>query len=249
MALLVFVLGLLIGSFLNVCIFRIPNRETIIYGTSRCPHCRNSLGALDLIPVISYLVLKGNCRFCQSPISWRYPLVELLTGLIFYLGYISIGELHLLIKYLVLFSLLIIISFIDIDRQLIPNQLVLAVLVWGMAWQFIAPELSWQQSLLGAILGGGILLLIAVISKGGMGGGDIKLMFAAGLVLGGRFTVLALFIACVIGAFVGGFLLATGIKKRKEPIPFGPFLSLGIFVASLWGEQLIQLYLTGSGLR
>ncbi|NLL18191.1 MAG: prepilin peptidase [Clostridia bacterium] len=249
MALLVFVLGLLIGSFLNVCIFRIPNRETIIYGTSRCPHCRNSLGALDLIPVISYLVLKGNCRFCQSPISWRYPLVELLTGLIFYLGYISIGELHLLIKYLVLFSLLIIISFIDIDRQLIPNQLVLAILVWGIGWQLLAPELSWQQSLLGAILGGGILLLIAVISKGGMGGGDIKLMFAAGLVLGGRFTVLALFIACVIGAFVGGFLLATGIKKRKEPIPFGPFLSLGIFVASLWGEQLIQLYLTGSGLR
>ena len=249
MALLVFVLGLLIGSFLNVCIFRIPNRETIIYGTSRCPHCRNSLGALDLIPVISYLVLKGNCRFCQSPISWRYPLVELLTGLIFYLGYISIGELHLLIKYLVLFSLLIIISFIDIDRQLIPNQLVLAILVWGIGWQLLAPELSWQQSLLGAILGGGILLLIAVISKGGMGGGDIKLMFAAGLVLGGRFTVLALFIACVIGAFVGGFLLATGIKKRKEPIPFGPFLAMGIFTASLWGEELIQLYLTGSGLR
>jgi leader peptidase (prepilin peptidase)/N-methyltransferase len=249
LALLVFVLGLLIGSFLNVCIYRIPNRETIVYGTSRCPRCHNSLGALDLIPVVSFLVLKGSCRFCQAPISWRYPLVELLTGLIFFIGYSSIGAHPLLIKYLFLFSLLIVISFIDIDRQLIPDQLVLAVLVWGMAWQFIAPELSWRHSLLGALLGGGILLLIAVISKGGMGGGDIKLMFAAGWVLGGWLTALALFIACVVGALIGGFLLATGIKKRKDPIPFGPFLAMGIFTASLWGEELIQLYLTGSGLR
>lgn len=249
MAFLVFVLGLVIGSFLNVCIYRIPHRENIVYGTSRCPHCHNSLGPQDLIPLLSYLLLKGRCRYCRHPISRRYPLVEFLTGIVFYLTYAAIGFQPLLIKYLVLFSILIVITFIDIDHRLILNQLVIPVLIWLIGWQLLAPELYWWQSLAGALLGGGILLAIAVISKGGMGGGDIKLMFAAGLGLGGGSTILALFIAFVTGAVGGGLLLVSGIKQRREPIPFGPFLALGIFIASLWGEQLIHLYLTGSGLR
>lgn len=237
----------MIGSFLNVCIYRIPYGETVVFGTSRCPRCHSSLGALDLIPVFSYLLLKGRCRHCRFPISWRYPFVEILTGFIFYLIYISIGYQPLLVKYLFFFSVLIVIAFIDIDHQVILNQLVGVIFIWVLAWQLLVPELSWKQCFAGFLLGGGILLIIALISKGGMGGGDIKLMFAAGAMLGGGPTLLALFIAFVAGAVIGGFLIGAGIKDRKDPIPFGPFLALGIFVASLWGEQLISFYLASFG--
>ncbi|NLC77001.1 MAG: prepilin peptidase [Clostridia bacterium] len=249
MAGIIFLFGLLIGSFLNVCIVRIPNQETIIYGSSRCPHCYTRLRTPDLIPVLSFLFLKGRCRYCHAPVSWRYPLVEFLTGLLYYLTYEVTGFQPLLVKYLILFSLLVIIAFIDIDRQIIPNQLVLTVLVWAIGWQIFWPELSWRESLLGSLLGGGILLAVALISQGGMGGGDIKLMFAAGLVLGSAATLLALFLAFVSGALGGGILLATGRKQRKEPIPFGPFLAFGIWVALLWGDSLIEFYLNLSGLR
>lgn len=248
MPVLLFILGLIFGSFLNVCIARIPDRESIVYGGSRCPSCRTRLRAYDLIPVLSYILLKGRCRYCHIPISWRYPLVELLTGLLFCLTYFMIGFQPLLFKYLVLFSLLVVILFIDIDRQIIPNPLVLMIFVWALGWQTLLPEFSWREALLGFLLGGGLLLAIALISKGAMGGGDIKLMFAAGMALGGAATVLALFLAFLSGALVGGLLMVTGRKQRKEPIPFGPFLALGIWVASLWGEELIELYLKLSGL-
>lgn len=239
----------MIGSFLNVCIYRIPKRESVVYGNSRCPHCHTSLGALDLIPVISYLLLKGRCRHCHAAINVQYPLVESLTGLVFLVTYLATGFDVLLLKYWFLFSVLIVITFIDIKLFVIPNQLVVVLLSWCLFWQLCRPEISWGQSLVGSLLGGGILLTIAIISKGGMGGGDIKLMFAAGLLLGGPAVLLALFIAFVSGALGGGLLLATGVKRFKEPIPFGPFLAFGIFAASLWGEQLIRFYLNLSGIR
>ncbi|HHW08150.1 MAG TPA: prepilin peptidase [Clostridia bacterium] len=249
MAILSFVLGLVTGSFLNVCIYRIPREESVVYGHSRCPHCNTELGVKDLIPVMSYLLLKGRCRYCRESISIQYPLVELLTGVVFLLTYLATGWHILLLKYWFLFSILIVITFIDIKLLLIPNRLILMILNWWLLWQVLEPEISWGQSLVGSLLGGGILLAIAVLSKGAMGGGDIKLMFAAGLMLGGPAVLLALFISFVSGALGGGFLLATGVKKLKEPIPFGPFLAVGIFVAALWGEELIQLYLFLSGIR
>lgn len=169
--------------------------------------------------------------------------------MIFFLSYLVFGLEIVLIKYLFLFSLLIVISLIDLELYLIPNQLVLLLLGWGIIWQVFWPVLLWQQTILGALLGGGILFAIALISKGGMGGGDIKLMFAAGFILGTSLTLLALFIAFVTGALGGGFLLLKGRRKRKEPIPFGPFLALGIIITSLWGNQLVELYLNISGLR
>jgi len=248
LAFLSLILGLIIGSFLNVCIYRLPRRESVVFGKSRCPHCHHALGAADLVPVVSYLWLRGRCRYCGGPISGQYPTVELVTGVVFLVTYLVTGWDLLLLKYWFLFALLILIAFIDINLLLIPNPLVALMLVWCLFWQLFRPELSWGQSLVGSLLGGGILLAVAVASRGAMGGGDIKLMFAAGLFLGGPGVVLALFMAFVSGALVGSLLLATGIKKFKEPIPFGPFLAFGIFVATLWGEPLVRSYLRLTGI-
>ncbi len=243
MVILIFILGLIIGSFLNVCIYRIPKKESIVYGSSHCIDCYNRLKPLDLIPLFSYLSLKGNCRYCQSKISLRYPLVELLTGMIFLITYLALGFQPLLIKYLIIFSLLVIITVIDLELQLIPDSVVIIILGWSLLWQIFMPQLSWYQAVFGAIVGGGLLLAIAILSKGGMGGGDIKLMFAAGFFLGQVGTLLALFVAFIAGGIIGAFLLITGKKTRKTPIPFGPFLALGITLSSLWESQIIDLYL------
>lgn len=243
MHLISFIFGLLVGSFLNVCIYRLPRQETIVKGSSYCPHCQTELAPKDLVPLFSYVLLKGQCGYCQHKIHYRYPLVEFSTGLIFVLTFVKFSLTPLLWKYLFILSLLLVISGIDLDWQIIPNKLVIVLLGWGLLWQILFPEITWLQALLGALLGGGLLLLIALISPGGMGGGDIKLMFASGFILGGPLTLLALFLGFVIGAVIGVFLLLTGRKKRKEPIPFGPFLALGILIAVFWGDVLIHSYL------
>ncbi|KUO50599.1 MAG: peptidase A24 [Desulfitibacter sp. BRH_c19] len=243
MLLLIVILGLLIGSFLNVCIYRIPKGETVVYNSSHCTHCNTALKFMDLIPVLSYIFLNGKCRYCGEGIKVRYPLVELFTGGIFFLTYLYIGFDILLIKYLVLFSILIVITFIDLDHKIIPNKLILIMLIWGIIWQIFHPEIVWISAAAGALLGGGLLLLAAVISRGGMGGGDIKLMFAAGFILGLSNTALALFLGFLSGSIIGIALIVLRIKSRKDPIPFGPFLSLGIFIAALWGYEIIDLYL------
>jgi len=243
LAILIFILGLVIGSFLNVCIFRIPKNKNIVSGTSHCPHCHTGLEPLDLIPVLSFLLLRGKCRYCNELIRLRYPLVELLTGFVFLIAFLTVDFRFLLIKYLIILSLLIVITMIDLELQLIPDSLVISLLGWSILWQIFLPEQTWWQAVLGAVIGGGLLLAIAILSKGGMGGGDIKLMFAAGFSLGQLGTLLALFIAFVTGGLVGAVLLATGRKTKKTPIPFGPFLALGITLSSLWGHQIIGFYL------
>lgn len=243
MTLLITILGLVIGSFVNVCIYRIPRGESVIYNPSHCTSCNTNLEFLDLIPLISYILLKGKCRYCGEGIKVRYPFVELLTGGIFLITFLHIGFDVLLIKYLVLFSALIAVTFIDLDHQIIPNKLIFFILTWGITWQIFYPELFWYQAAGGAILGGGPLLLAAIISRGGMGGGDIKLMFAAGFILGISATALALFLSFLAGSIIGMALILLRIKGRKDPIPFGPFLSLGIFIAALWGYEIIKLYL------
>ncbi|UMZ73501.1 prepilin peptidase [Natranaerofaba carboxydovora] len=240
---IVFLLGIVVGSFLNVCIYRIPRNETVVYNSSSCTECETKLKPFDLIPVFSYLFLKGKCRYCSSQITPRYPLVEALTGIIFVISYVYFGIGLLLIKYLFIFSILIVISFIDIDNRIIPNKLVLILLVWAIIWQIIYPEISLYDGGLGAVIGGGLFFFIAVISRGGMGGGDIKLMFAAGFLLGGALTALTILIASIIGSIVGVTLMALKLKDRKDPIPFGPFICLGIFMSVIFGDQLLNLYL------
>ncbi len=249
MPILILLLGLLFGSFLNVCIYRLPREEFVFNYPSHCPECKRKLGLLDLIPLLSYIILEGKCRYCEVSISPRYPVVEILTGIVFLTTYMSIGFHPGLIKYLFFFSVLIVVFFIDLDHKIIPNSLVLVILTWGILWQIFWPEISWVESLSGALLGGGFLLVLAVISRGGMGGGDIKLMFAAGFYLGPFLTSTALFIGFFSGAAVGIALILLKIKKRKDYIPFGPFLSLGIFLAVLWGRDIIDVYLSFIGLH
>lgn len=238
-----FILGTVIGSFLNVCIHRMPKGDTVLYNPSSCPSCKNKLKLYDLVPVLSYVILKGRCRYCESKINPRYPFVELMTGLIFIVTYYSIGWNLILIKYLFIFSMLVIISFIDIKHQIIPNKLVIILLIWAVGWQIFFPKISLYQAGLGALLGGGLFFLAALISGGGMGGGDIKFMFAAGFFLGLTSTLLTIFLASLVGGIIGASLMMLKLKDRKDPIPFGPFLSFAVFISSLWGEEIIELYL------
>jgi len=237
-------LGLVVGSFLNVCIYRIPEGRSITYPPSRCPECRTRLSFRDLIPVLSWFMLKGHCAYCFKPISWRYPLVEGLTGLLFFLAWVNASYPVEAVKWMGLFAVLIVIAFIDLDYQIIPDTLVLSIFLWGLFWQIIAPVQPFLQAAAGFLLGGGILFLTAVLSKGGMGGGDIKLLAAAGFILGPVQTALALFVGVAVGSLVGVTMIWKKMKKRRDYIAFGPFLALGIVVTSLWGSHLLDWYLS-----
>ncbi|MBO8128749.1 MAG: prepilin peptidase [Peptococcaceae bacterium] len=240
--LVLLVAGFLIGSFLNVCIHRIPRGGSVVVPSSRCPRCGHRLGAADLVPVLSWLLLRGRCRYCGGAVSLRYPLVELLTGFAFALVFLKTGFNLMLLKYLVLTSLLITASFIDLEHYIIPNQLIVFGLGSGLLLSpFTQPGIV--SSLIGALLTGGVLLLLAVASRGGMGGGDIKLAAVVGLYLGWSQGLLALFLAAVMAGAAGLVLMVLRIKGRKDYIAFGPGIAAGAFVTILWGESIVQWYL------
>ena len=247
MSWLVFVFGLFIGTFLNVCIWRIPRDESVVFPPSHCTGCGGKLGALELVPVLSYLWQRGRCAGCGAAVSWRYPAVELGSALVFVLIFLQFGWPDFLI-HAVFFAILLVIFFIDIDHQIIPNRLVLLLLAYTVVIQVAAPLVPWPDALLGGLLGGGLFLFLAVVSGGGMGGGDIKLVTVFGLWYGWAYLLLLMFLAFLGGGLIGGILLALGIKKRKDGIPFGPFLVLAAFVVTMWGQQLLEWYLRISGL-
>ncbi len=241
--LIILLFGLVIGSFLNVVIYRYPRGESLILPRSSCVHCKTMLHMVDLIPLLSYIFLKGRCRYCGAPVSWRYPLVEFLTALIFLLSYLYLGLTPLFIKYVVILSMLLIISFIDLDISIIPNRLVLVLLLWSIAWQMIHPDISIAAAGIGLLAGGGLFFLIAVLSKGGMGGGDIKLMAVLGFTAGWPLVLVVFLLAFILGAAVGLALMVIGKKTRRDPIPFGPFISLSFLISAFWGVQIWQWYM------
>lgn len=242
-AVLVFILGLLTGSFLNVCICRLPKGESIVFPPSRCPACGRRLSAAELVPVFSWLRQRGRCRGCSAPVAARYPAVELLTGLIFLLLYRQLGLTAEFVTSAAFFSGLIIITFIDLEHQLIPNRLVAVLLGIAALRQIIWPEVALPSAVWGALAGAGILLAVAILSGGGMGGGDVKLMLPLGFFFGLPGTLLLVLLAFISGGMVGGTLLLLKIKGRKDAIPFGPFLVLGALVTALAGQQIIDWYL------
>lgn len=242
-AIVVSVLGFCIGSFLNVVIYRLPRGESIVTGRSHCPNCARVIAWYDLVPLLSYLVLGGRCRSCRAAISGRYPLVESLTGVLFLILYLHFGLRIVLVKSLFLTSLLVAVSFIDIDHFFIPNRLVLAGVVCGVVFSLFVPDVSLWSALLGAASTAGFLLLVALLSRGGMGMGDIKLGLVTGLFLGWPLGLTGLLIGVCLGGFLGIILLASKIKSRKDPIPFGPFIALGTLIAMLWGAQILHLVL------
>lgn len=210
---------------------------------SHCTDCNHKLSWKDLIPVLSYIFVKGRCRYCKDKISIRYPLIELLTGIVFIMTFFHYGVSIQFFSTIFLFSALIAISFIDIKHRIIPDGIIITLIVAGVFFNIINSEITWIDSLIGFFAASVPLLTIALVSKGGMGGGDIKLMAAAGLFLGWRLILLSLFISSIIGAVIGIGLVLLGIKKRKDTLPFGPFLSLGIMISLLYGGSIIKWYL------
>lgn len=239
-----FVAGLVVGSFLNVCIHRLPRGESVVWPPSRCPDCRARLRFLDLVPVLGWLALRGRCRYCGVSVSPRYALVELLTGLAFAGTYLAVGPDPLLLaKYLLFIALLIAVTFTDLEHMLIPNRLIIVGLAGGLVFAPFVPEPGLVSALIGLAAAGGVLLLLAVVSRGGMGGGDVKLAAVIGLFLGWQSALLALFLAALAGSIVGIGLRLGGALHRGEPMPFGPFIAVGAVTALFWGAAILEWYL------
>ena len=257
--LIVFAFGASIGSFLNVVIYRVPAALSLLHPPSRCPTCHHQLRPYDNVPVLGWLWLKGRCRYCRSPISPRYPLIEALTGGLFLATFYYFGLTWATVGAWVLLSWLICLTFIDFDTLTLPNVLTQSGLVLGVIAQtlriFSPAALTLTEAaqglmtaVVGAVLGIWIFELIGLIGslvsgKTVMGGGDGKLAALLGAWLGWQGMLLSSFLACALGAFIGGAAIALHITSRKTPIPFGPFLALGAVITLFWGDRLIAWYL------
>jgi leader peptidase (prepilin peptidase)/N-methyltransferase len=237
-------LGLFIGSFLNVVIARLPEGRSVIRPRSACPRCGAPIAWYDNVPVISFALLGARCRSCRAPIAWRYPLVELATGALFLLAYLRRGLALDLVPTLVLLGALVAITVIDLDRQIIPDAISVPGIALGFAASLLPGGVGWRSSFVGIVVGGGIFFAIIVLSRGGMGGGDMKLGAMLGAFLGWQLVLVGIMVAVLAGGLVALALLALGRKGRKDPVPFGPFLALGGTVALLWGDQLLTWYLS-----
>lgn len=239
----VLLLGLAVGSFLNVLIYRIPRRLSVVKGTSFCPACQHRLNWLDLIPVFSFLFLRGKCRYCRAPISPRYPMVELLNALSYLLVYAVYGLQWLSAVYAIVCSCLIALSMIDIDTQQIPDRFHLVIGLCGVAAGLLpGGSIGWLERLIGLFCVSLPLLALAILTDG-VGEGDIKLFAACGLLLGWKLIVLAMLLAAVAAGLYGGILMAVKKAGGKTPIPFGPFIAFGVMISLLAGDAILTWYL------
>lgn len=235
-AILFFLLGSVIGSFLNVLAYRIPIKESIVKGRSHCTTCGKQIKNIDLIPVFSWIFLGGKCRYCKSRISARYMIVELITGLCFLTGFLVLGLTPELVYGAILFPVLVILSLWDIDHKEIPYTCSILIALMGFVSIFTS-QVPWYEHLIGAVI---IAVPFGVLCFfGAMGGGDVQLMAAAGLLLGWS-VVPAAMVGIILGALFG--ILVKAVTK-KNVIVFGPFLSIGIGVGFLWGTDIINAYL------
>ena len=237
-----FFFGLVCGSFLNVCIYRLPREESIAFPPSHCISCKNRLRVKDLIPVLSFLFLKGKCRYCGEKIHWRYPVVELINAL-GWVGIISVFGLTIQgIAALFIFSASLVVAIIDLEHYLILNSIVIVLFLAGVLFHFFSQEITFVSRLIGMIVGFTIPLFLALISRGGMGGGDIKLCAVMGFWLGFPGIFQALFLGSILGGIFGIVLLITKKKNKKDPIPFGPFLVTGFLMIFLFQEEIVSWY-------
>lgn len=255
-----FILGAMAGSFLNVCIVRLPDRKSLIWPSSHCPKCDQPIRWFDNIPIISFIILRGKCRNCGGSISWRYPLVELLTASLFVLLILRFTNVIALVIYMVFICSLVVITFIDLQHYIIPDEISIPGIFIGLGLNLLPATLtggqlvsgSFLNSLIGCIAGGGTLYLAALFSllvfrKEGMGGGDIKLMGMVGAFLGWKLVMMTIVVGSLLGAVVGVTLILLRLKTRSEYIPFGPYLALGAVLSLFCGERLLTLYLTFGG--
>ncbi len=248
-----FLLGLFIGSFLNVCIYRIPKGESVVWPPSHCPTCGERIKPYDNIPVISYFLLKGRCRNCGERISWQYPAVELLTGVLTAATVCKFGVSFSSLYYLLLVYYLIVVSFIDLKTMEVPVRLSYGALLSGLLLSFFVPQHSFKEAVFGASFGAGVILFIietyyVFTGKEGMGYGDANIMAVVGAFLGWKKVLLTLFLASLVGAAVGITLILLRRGEREKPIPFGPFIAAGALLSLYFGDRLINWYLGGLGL-
>lgn len=246
------IFGMVVGSFLNVCICRLPKNESIVSPPSHCPNCSYQIRWYDNVPLLSYLWLRGRCRGCGTPISLQYPLVELLNGILATLLYLRFGPTLAFATLFLLCSALVVITFIDLEHQIIPDEISLPGIAVGFILSFFLQGHSWLNSLLGILLGGGSLLLVAyayqwLTGKDGMGGGDIKLLAMLGAFLGWKAIPFIIFSSSLIGSFVGIAIMWFQKKNSKLAIPFGPYLAVGAVLYIFYGKPLIRWYLGLSG--
>lgn len=270
MSWLVFIFGLCVGSFLNVCIHRLPKEQSVIQPRSRCPHCGHAIAAYDNLPLVSYLLLRGRCRRCKQRISPLYPAVELLTGLAFLLVYFRFAFSPFALKAALLASALIVLIFTDVRERLLPDAITYPGIGVGLLLAFWIPvgdgaaallartllessppvwALSVVDGLLGGLLGGGLLFALGEVwyrlrQVEAMGLGDVKMMAMVGLFFGLKLTILTLLLGSLVGSLVGGVFMLLAGKDSKYELPLGSFLGLAALVALFWGERLVGTYLS-----
>ena len=253
MMVLVFIFGLIVGSFLNVCIYRIPLKKSIVNPPSGCPGCGEGIRFYDNIPLLSFIILGGKCRHCRQPISVRYPFIELVTGLlslaVFLKYYPDYGQ---YLAFFIFVSALVVISFIDLDHQIIPDSISIPGIIAGFLVTVIfniisAYPITWYESLLGIIVGGGILYIVAVgyeklTGKPGMGFGDVKLLAMIGAWMGWQAILFIILISSLTGSIIGAAALLLSGKGLRTRIPFGPFLVLGTLIYVFFGIAIKNFY-------
>jgi leader peptidase (prepilin peptidase) / N-methyltransferase len=239
-------LGAIMGSFLNVCVHRLPRQQSVAWPPSACPNCGHMLAWYENIPVLSYLVLRARCRKCRAPISARYPIIEALTALMFLVGTWYYGPSLLLAQRLLFGCVLIVLFAIDLEHHLLPNVITLPAIAIGFIFSFFT-EPGWVASLIGIGLGGGLLFAVAeayyrIRNEEGLGMGDVKMLAMIGAFLGWKLTIVALMMASFTGTLVGIGVLASGRGGMKFALPFGTFLALGAAIAATVGPDLIEWY-------
>jgi leader peptidase (prepilin peptidase) / N-methyltransferase len=238
--------GLVIGSFLNVVIARLPEQRSLWMPGSTCPGCGNAIAWHDNVPLLSFALLRGRCRTCATPIPWRYPIVEAATAALFALAWLVFGgDLPQFVVAVVFLAALVAITVIDLRHQIIPDAITLPGIVAGLVASIVTGRISWVESVGGALLGGGLFVAVIVLSRGGMGGGDLKLGAMLGAFLGWQALLVALFVAVMLGGTSAVALVASRRLGRKDAIPFGPFLALGGAVALFWADAMLAWYLGG----
>ena len=243
-----FIFGTIVGSFANVCVYRLPQRLSVIFPGSHCPSCQQPISPWWNIPLLSYLMLRGFCAACKTRISWRYPLLEAACGFLYAFLYAQWSLSPTSVILVCFITALGIVSYIDMLYTIIPDVITLPGIVVGLGASTLVTDVGLTNALLGVLLGGGLLLLAALVGqvlfqRQGMGLGDVKLLAMIGAFLGWPAVLVTLILASVGGAAIGLLLIVLRRKGRKEYIPFGPYLALGAFLATLWGEQIIAWYL------
>jgi len=242
-----FIFGSIVGSFLNVCMYRLPKGESIVLPGSHCPACRMAIRPWDNIPLLSFILLRGRCRDCGHPISWRYPLVEAMTAILFATTVSRYGVTPRSVTLLVFLSALVAIAFIDLDHQIIPNVITLPGIPLGLLAGLALGEPPLLDRAIGTLAGAGFLYLVlfygsAVYGQEAMGEGDLNLIALVGAFLGWKGVLITILVGCLSGSVVGVALIGLRRLRRREHMPFGPFLAFGATMALFWGERLIDLY-------